>query len=220
MKRIGFKFNEDLLFGFICDSIVGREYGKYVFTMGLNLILEKVAELGNILNLSREEMSYICIQDLLRYSFNSPTSALTSELKHRINYEEKCHSIAKRVKLPSLITAEKEIYCFDLMSSNPNFITNLCVEADIVILNSSSTSQDLSDKIVLIQSADPGYDWIFNRGIKGLITEFGGVASHMAIRSSEFQVAAAIGCGQVIFKNVANARKVILDCESKKIIAL
>ena len=36
--------------------------------------------------------------------------------------------------------------------------------------------------IVLIENADPGYDWIFSKNIKGLITKNGGINSHMSIR--------------------------------------
>ena len=39
--------------------------------------------------------------------------------------------------------------------------------------------------IICIENADPGYDFIFNYKIKGLITKFGGSNSHMAIRCLE-----------------------------------
>ena len=52
---------------------------------------------------------------------------------------------------------------------------------------------DLNDKIVLIEGADPGYDWIFTTRFVGLITKFGGANSHMAIRCAEMQIPAAIG---------------------------
>ena len=47
----------------------------------------------------------------------------------------------------------------------------------------------------MIESADPGYDWIFLYNIKGLVTMYGGAASHMTIRCNEFGLPAAIGCG-------------------------
>ena len=65
-----------------------------------------------------------------------------------------------------------------------------------------------------IDKADPGYDWIFTRGIRGLITKYGGVASHMAIRCAEFEIPAAIGCGEKIFDYVLRRENEIvkLDC--------
>lgn len=38
---------------------------------------------------------------------------------------------------------------------------------------------------------------IFGYKIKGLITKYGGMASHMAIRCLEIKISAAIGCGGV-----------------------
>ena len=52
-------------------------------------------------------------------------------------------------------------------------------------LNNKLDKVILTNKIIIIESADPGYDWIFNYNIKGLITKYGGANSHMAIRSAE-----------------------------------
>ena len=71
---------------------------------------------------------------------------------------------------------------------------------------------DLMDKIVLIESADPGYDWLFGSGIIGLITKYGGSASHMAIRAAELGLPAAIGCGEIIYDQVVVADLIELDC--------
>ena len=75
-------------------------------------------------------------------------------------------------------------------------------------------------KILLLQNADPGYDWIFTKKLGGLITKYGGVASHMSIRCSETGLPAAIGCGEVIFEKLKLASKVLLDCKNKEILIL
>ena len=69
----------------------------------------------------------------------------------------------------------------------------------------------------MIENADPGYDYIFNKKIKGLITKYGGVNSHMAIRCAELSVPAAIGVGEVIYNKINNRKHIELDCESQKI---
>ena len=75
----------------------------------------------------------------------------------------------------------------------------------------------MKNKIVLLESGEPGYDWIFTKNIAGLITKYGGVASHMSIRSAEFGLPAAIGCGD-IFDKIKNEPHVFLDCETGKIV--
>ena len=76
----------------------------------------------------------------------------------------------------------------------------------------------LQNKIIMIESADPGYDWIFTHNIKGLITKYGGVGSHMAIRCAEFNLPAAIGCGNKIFGNLLKSKKIRLDSINRQII--
>ena len=71
---------------------------------------------------------------------------------------------------------------------------------------------DIQGCIVMLENGDPGYDWIFTRNPAGLITKYGGVASHMSIRCAEFGIPAAIGCGELIFTNLKKAEKAKLDC--------
>jgi phosphoenolpyruvate-protein kinase (PTS system EI component) len=70
----------------------------------------------------------------------------------------------------------------------------------------------LSGKIILIENADPGFDWIFSQPIAGLITKYGGANSHMAIRCAEFGIPAAIGCGEQRFESLLDASQILLDC--------
>ena len=79
----------------------------------------------------------------------------------------------------------------------------------------------INGKIILIENADPGCDFIFNYEILGLITKYGGANSHMAIRCAEFNLPAAIGCGEQIFDSLKNrTKKIILDCLKNKIIKI
>ena len=70
---------------------------------------------------------------------------------------------------------------------------------------------------MLIKSADPGFDWIFSHNIAGLITQYGGPNSHMAIRCAEFGLPAAIGCGEKLYNQLLKAKVIELDCGSRKI---
>ena len=84
--------------------------------------------------------------------------------------------------------------------SSPNFIGKNKVFSKMKrITNSSNIKRvSLSKKIILIENADPGFDWLFNFNIKGLITKFGGANSHMAIRCNELK----IGCNRYWGKNI------------------
>jgi phosphoenolpyruvate-protein kinase (PTS system EI component) len=73
-------------------------------------------------------------------------------------------------------------------------------------------SVNLAGRIVCIENADPGFDWIFARSPAGLVTKFGGANSHMAVRCAELSLPAAIGCGEQLYLRVTAAGRAELDC--------
>ena len=75
----------------------------------------------------------------------------------------------------------------------------------------------MDGKIILIKNADPGYDYIFNYKIKGLITMYGGSNSHMAIRCLELNLPAAIGVGKLNYENILLSEKLLMDCSKEKL---
>ena len=75
----------------------------------------------------------------------------------------------------------------------------------------------LDGAIVAIETADPGFDWIFSHSIKGLITAYGGANSHMAIRAGELGLPAVIGAGGTLFAKWSAARKLYIDCGIKRV---
>jgi phosphoenolpyruvate-protein kinase (PTS system EI component) len=77
--------------------------------------------------------------------------------------------------------------------------------------------QQIAGTIVLIENADPGFDWIFSHEIAALVTKYGGANSHMAIRCAEFGIPAAIGCGEAIFSRLSAAGLARLDCAARRI---
>ena len=90
----------------------------------------------------------------------------------------------------------------------------------ILINNFHEQYAKIENNLILIENADPGYDWVFTRNPAGLITKYGGAASHMAIRCAEFGMPAAIGCGNIIFERLQIAKKIMLDCKNEQIIVL
>jgi len=106
------------------------------------------------------------------------------------------------------------VYVVPFQVSHPNFITQKKITAEILILRSEKSKPSLKNKIIIIEGADPGYDWIFSQEIAGLITKYGGVNSHMAIRCAEFGIPAAIGCGEQRYEMLIESNKVHLDCAS------
>ena len=124
--------------------------------------------------------------------------------------------MAKLIKLPDVILNEKNIYEFYENLSKPNFITLNSVIGETCEVKSRNVNK-IKNKIVLIKNADPGYDFIFNHEIKGLVTQFGGANSHMAIRCLEQNIPAVIGVGKIRYQEIIKSKQLIINCEKKHI---
>ena len=118
------------------------------------------------------------------------------------------------LELPFFIQSSEDLYCFEKFHLEPNFITLNKVQSSIKILDDGDETS-IKGKIILISEADPGYDWIFNQGITGLITKYGGANSHMAIRSAELNLPSVVGIGEKYYEELTNCHEIYIDCENK-----
>ena len=204
------------LFSFIKNSIKSREYAKYLFSKNVNSILELIKELAVRNKISDSDMAYIEIQKILHQYYNLSHSSLKEIFEKDIKVNKKDYEFNKKIKLPHNIIEPSNVYFFSNTVSKGNFIGMDDISGKILYLNESN-KKNLKNKIILIESADPGYDFIFTRKIKGLITKFGGVNSHMAIRCSELNIPAAIGVGEKTFEELKNKFSIRLNCKIQKI---
>jgi phosphohistidine swiveling domain-containing protein len=120
--------------------------------------------------------------------------------------------LSAAIRLPQVLFDEAGVHVVPFQVSHPNFITHKTITAVCTCLLAGQAAPGLKGKIVLIESADPGFDWIFAQQIGGLITKYGGANSHMAIRCAEFGIPAAIGCGEQRFEVLMSANQILLDC--------
>ena len=127
------------------------------------------------------------------------------------------HSITNAIRLPQILFDEAGVHIIPFQVNYPNYITNKKITAPCFFLRPDQTSHSLSGKIILIENADPGFDWIFSHQISGLITKYGGANSHMAIRCAEFGIPAAIGCGEQRFDALLEYNQIMLDCSASLI---
>jgi adenylylsulfate kinase-like enzyme/phosphohistidine swiveling domain-containing protein len=221
LHRHGLAFDARALGEFVTAATQARERGKFRFTRALSDALEYLARAGEVLGLSRDDLQYVPISTLLRFrnpELASPAKA-AAYLRSRISEKRNERSAYDLVKLPALLASADDIDFVRIGVSRPNFVTRKKVVADVVVVTPTTDPRavELAGKIVVIESADPGYDWIFTRSPAGLITRYGGAASHMAIRCFELELPGAIGCGETLFNLLTGARLALLDCGAKVI---
>lgn len=134
----------------------------------------------------------------------------------KIRRRHKRYQQYRELSLPEVILNRESLDVVEVYEARPNFITTKRIEGEVVLLE-EEPGVDIHDKIVVVPKADPGYEWVFAKGIKGFITCYGGAASHMAIRCAEFEIPAAIGCGEKIYNYVSSLSYLTLDCRAGKI---
>ena len=199
------------LFSFMKTAIEGREWAKFVFSKSLSDCLSMLETFGNQLGFSRSSMAYSDIKDILK--LYSSSFGATATIESSIKFGRESFKSTQALQLPGFISEPQDIYCFEVPQAQPNYVTQLSTTAECAEYDADS----LTGKIVFIEAADPGFDWVFSHNIAGLITKYGGVNSHMAIRAGELSIPAVIGAGEKLFKYWNRANKLHLDCQNHKV---
>lgn len=213
LGEAGFGIGADDLMEYCTAAIQGREWAKFVFTHSISDSLELIAAWGQRLGLSREELSHLDIRELLDSLVETKGRSLEHHLRTRSEEGRREHDVTSAIRLPYVISQPSDIVIVPMLLDQPNFVTLKSVKAPSVLVSGRDVDPEALDgRIVAIESADPGFDWIFTRPICGLVTKFGGANSHMAIRCAEFDLPAAIGCGEQIFERVVRSGYIELDC--------
>ena len=216
-KALGIDGEPEHLTWFIKTSLEQREYFKFEFTKALSLAMEILVMAGEAIDIPRRDLSHLEFADILAAEYYHSPRALEGFWKTLIAHRRALYKENEKLVLPEVILQARDITETHFLMSRPNFITTKAVEADAVLLTAENSSADLQGKIVVLEKADPGYDWIFTQGISGLVTKYGGVASHMAIRCAEFNLPAAIGCGEKIYNEMRGATHIRINCKKGEI---
>ena len=210
-----FQFDCDTFLKFAHDSIKLREYSKLVFTKSIDEIFRNLIKFSKEVGLTRNDLEYVSIKNFINYYSNVDIERLRKILKKEINQNKKNSKLLSLIELPEFIANSKDIYLHELRSKLGNYITTKTTFGEIVLFNKIKNYNTLKNKIILLENADPGYDFIFSYNIRGIITEYGGSNSHMSIRCMELGVPAIIGIGPREFKSISSKNSVEINCKQK-----
>ena len=205
----GYEVEPDELLEYIASAVKAREAAKFAFTRSVSGALSILVDWGAGIGLDREDLSFLPIATILE-------DHDVRELKERIAAARQAYAVTRAIRLPHLIVEAADIDVVRLPLGQPTFITGQAVTAPPARL-ASADPPAIDGRIVLIESADPGFDWIFSHPIAGLITKYGGANSHMAVRCAEFGLPAAIGCGERLFETLAGMSVIELNAAARRI---
>lgn len=201
------------LMDFIRTVIEGREYGKFTFTRNLSMALKLIGEIGEECGLSKEECAFVNIRDI--YELYASARDIRASFIDSIKRGKCDYDVTRAITLPPVIVSPEDVMQFYYPDSEPNYITSNQTVGEVCVLEEGRHMEEMEGRIILIPSADPGYDWIFSHEVKGFITMYGGANSHMAIRAGELSIPAVVGVGAKSFEKYKKARMLEIDAAGK-----
>jgi hypothetical protein len=207
------RLDADGLMDYARRAISGREHAKFVFTRNLSDALSGIAAWGEVQGLGRDDMSFVEWPQIVRCLTEPVIDEADRYFLGLSAGARQSFAAAHAFRLSHIVRGIRDIYVATLNRSVPNFVGCGRAAGEVVQLAwDTPASVNLAGRIVCIENADPGFDWIFARGPAGLVTKFGGANSHMAVRCAELSLPAAIGCGEQIYLRVTAAGRAELDC--------
>jgi phosphohistidine swiveling domain-containing protein len=197
---------------FVEKSIDSREVIKFHYTKVISTILDIITEYASEIDLSTDDASYLDISTFL--NANQQNQEIVIQLLRDIKMGKEKYRFTEAIWLPPLIQRGSDVFAFEIPETIPNFVTRNQVIGQCAKI---SDGQDINGKILLIENADPGFDWIFTKDIIGFVTCYGGSNSHMAVRARELNIAAVLGVGRELYNKLLTSENIYLDCINKRI---
>ncbi len=211
-EKLVINFSKFIIFA--KKSIEYRELAKLIFSKSINEIFENLIKFAKETNIDKNDLNNIDI-DIIINAYNELNQIkLKKIVLQNINTNKTNHNFTKFIKMPDVIKDINDFDYFESINAKENYITNQTVTSNVLDFSKLKNYKNIGNSLILIENADPGYDFLFSYNISGLITKYGGSNSHMAIRCMELNIPAIIGIGNKRYNEIINARKIFLDCKN------
>ncbi|WPZ36190.1 PEP/pyruvate-binding domain-containing protein [Thalassobaculum sp. OXR-137] len=204
--------DSNAFFDYATKEIAQREFAKFVFSRNISDALERLTVWGTTHSLTRDDLSHLDIDWLENIVAGTAAALDRGALRERLARNRDKWERDLPVRISYIVRSVDDLYVVPVHRALPSFVTRGQITGVGRVVEATETAGDLRGVVVCIENADPGFDWIFSRGIAGLVTKFGGTNSHMAIRCAEFGLPAAIGCGELLYEEICAAHRIELDC--------
>ena len=177
------------------NSITARENSKFLYSKAVDLTLNQIKESKEINRTDKQNLdfSHLVKENKPKFTKNLP-----------------------KLELPDAIFSSNDFLFYENFNTKPNYIGDKVIKGNIQLAGEGSNHL-LNSKIVILPNADPGWDWVFNLPIIGLVTKYGGPNSHMAIRAAEKNITSVFGVGDELFIKISDSKFIEIDPISKKL---
>ena len=218
LQEIDIAYDFETFISFVKFAIIGREILKLKFTKTLSYCLDKIIVFGSDLGYSREDLKYIDLDFFIRLGEEvTLPHDLVEEGRYKSKLNSQRHTFYSKIDLPDFISDKTNLKAFRILENQPNFPTNASVTAVLLKVENVDNLdfENIDGKIIAIENADPGYEFLFAKPISGLITAYGGPNSHMSIRCAELNLPAAIGIGPEAFGKLSNGNLIEINSSAE-----
>jgi phosphohistidine swiveling domain-containing protein len=189
-------------------AITGRERGKAAYAAWVSAVLEAVAARGSAHGIDRESMRHLHIGEVLA-THPGRWPGLIARRRARAR-------VCALAELPDVITGVSDLDCFARGLGRANFVGTGKASGPVHTTPNPACPPP-PGAVIVLESADPGYDWIFAHRPAALVTAYGGANSHMAIRCAELGIPASIGIGPALHASCVAARRLAVDAGGSRV---
>ncbi len=215
LKKKGLDINFNDFIVFAKKSIEQREKAKLIFSKSIDAVFDNLKKLAKEINLDFKDFEHLDI-DLIMKSLNIlEQDKLKKIIMENIRKNKKNYNFSKYIKTPDIILSENNFNFFYEDITKENYVTENEISSEIIFFNHKTNFKNFNNKIVVLENADPGFDFLFSYQIKGIITKYGGANSHMAIRCMELDLPSIIGIGEKKFEELKKHKKIYINCINK-----
>jgi len=189
-----------------------REYVKHEFMKAYDRLAGKIKNIAGTAGFQDSQTARMSLDDALLLE-RDPSS------KKMIEEKLSGENDPAFIMLPGVIHGDTDLRCMEISSKHGTYFSKKCVAALPLVVTDENLGQlkaeDVRGRILVMDHADPGYDFLLLYEPAGIITRIGGPASHIAIRVNERGLPACIGSG-LDPQSIDGTKNYVLDCRNEK----
>lgn len=208
LNDLGLALTSEELVSFAKAAIEERELAKFEYSAWISDAMEALY-LARPPGASREDLIHWTVDDALSWCAGGSTPSTEHTESRR-----RAQLVTSRVHLPSVFSIQEDLACFAEPPGTPTYVGTGRVTG--AARHNPLPNSPLAG-IVVLDQADPGWEWLFSRSVLGVVTAQGGANSHLAVRCAELGIPAVIGIGEDAMRRLRSASVLMLDCLNKRL---
>lgn len=181
-----------------------RDWGKLALAVELSQGLERLVAMAQSFGVDRESLSWLRLVNIQQSHMPSWHQIAAAAL---VQYRAD-----SMLRLPLLASRDTRLEQVIIVPGQPVYLGRGRLLAPVVKIDARSTPGSLaSDCVVVLETCEPGFDWVFMRRPAAIVTAFGGPNAHVALRAHEVDCPALLGVGPEATARIVESAAIEID---------